>query len=130
MQYIPQAPPFVMIDELVTANSAGTITTFTVKDQHLFVEHGYFTEPGIIENMAQTAAAGTGKIAADQGIAPPVGFIGAIKGLQIIKLPAVGQKIETEVQPVTQVMNASIVNATVRCEGQVIAAAEFKIFLQ
>ncbi len=130
MQYIPQAPPFVMIDDLLRADDAGAETSFHIKAGHLFVENDVFTESGLIENMAQTAAAGTGKQAADNGEAPPVGFIGAIKGLQIYSLPKVGSTINTQVSYVTKIMNASIVTATVTCNGQKLAEAEFKIFLQ
>ena len=130
MQYIPQRPPFVMIDKLLSVSDTETTTTFTVREGHLFVENGYFTEPGLIENMAQTAAAGTGKKATDAGRPAPVGFIGAIKGLVIYGLPATGESIYTKVTFVMQVMNAHIVNAVVTCNNQIIASAEFKIFLQ
>lgn len=130
MNYIPQAPPFVMIDEVTDNNETGTWTKFTVREGHLFVEDGLFTEPGLIENMAQTAAAGMGKQAADNGDRPPVGFIGQIKNLHISRLPETGATIQTHTQNIMQVGNAFVVEGAVLCDHHKIAGAEFKIFLQ
>jgi 3-hydroxyacyl-[acyl-carrier-protein] dehydratase len=128
--YIPQRPPFVMIDELVETGESKTVTSFQVRDRHLFVCDGLFTEPGLIENMAQTAAAGTGSIAYHEGKPAPVGFIGALKGLKISSLPAVGDVIKTEVSVLYTIGNAHIAQAMVFCKGAEIASCEFKIFLQ
>lgn len=130
MKYIPQATPFEMIDELVSATEAGTQTRFTVREGHLFVEEGLFTEPGLIENMAQTAAAGTGFTAQEEGKPAPVGFIGAIKNFEVSRLPKTGETIISETRMLMQVMNAHVVEAKILLDDQVIASAEFKIFLQ
>lgn len=130
MQYIPQAAPFEMIDELIHATDSSTLTGFTIREGHLFVADNCFTEPGLIENMAQTAAAGTGFQAAKEGKPAPVGFIGAIKNLQITTLPAVGDTIQTNVIFLHQVMQAHVVQAEVRLNDQIIASATLNIFLQ
>lgn len=130
LPFIPQRPPFVMIDAVERADDEMSVCSFTVREGHLFVEDGYFTEPGLIENMAQTAAAGTGYKAHQEGKEAPVGFIGAIKSLQIKQLPKVGQLISTKISFLHQVMNAHIVQAIVMLNEQEIASCELKIFLQ
>ncbi len=130
MKYIPQAPPFVMIDHLQAHSEEETVTDFTIRDNHLFVENNVFTEPGLIENMAQTAAAGTGWKAMKESSMPPVGFIGAIKDLNIYALPKVGDTIITRVKTLHQIMNAYVVEGKIMQEDRVLATAEFKIFLQ
>ena len=130
LAFIPQRLPFVMIDDIVSADDAVSKTSFTVREGHLFVEGGVFTEPGLVENMAQTAAAGTGYKAQQDGKPAPVGFIGALKNLKISKLPRIGETLTTEVLFKMQVMNAHIVQATVRVNEQEIADCELKIFLQ
>ncbi len=130
LPFIPQRPPFVMLDDIVSADDTVSRTTFTVREGHLFVDNGFFTEPGLVENMAQTAAAGTGYKAQQDGKPAPVGFIGALKGLSINQLPRVGDTLTTEVIFRMQVMNAHIVDAIVRVEGQEFAKCELKIFLQ
>lgn len=130
MEYIPQAPPFEMIDTLVMADEKTAVTAFTVREGHLFVDNNLFSEPGLIENMAQTAAAGTGYHAAQNGIKPPVGFIGAIKNFEVVQLPMVGDTIRTTTEVLHTVMNATIVQAAIHLNGEKIAEAEFKIFLE
>lgn len=130
MQYIPQAPPFVMVDELVRHDSNETLTRFTVPAGHLFVEHGRFTEPGLIENMAQTAAAGQGKEAAGKGDKPPVGFIGQIKDLHIYELPQVRQTLTTSIRVESRVMDVTVAKGQVHVEGKLVAEARYSIFLQ
>jgi predicted hotdog family 3-hydroxylacyl-ACP dehydratase len=130
LNYIPQRPPFVMIDEVLAATDTESKTTFTIPENHLLVEDGYFTASGLVENMAQTAAAGTGYQAHQQGNAAPVGFIGALKNLNVLKLPSVNSTIVTTVQMGMQVMNAQIVQARVEENGIEIANCELKIFIQ
>jgi 3-hydroxyacyl-[acyl-carrier-protein] dehydratase len=130
LAFIPQRPPFVMIDSIVSADEKESITSFTIREGHLFVENGYFTEPGLIENMAQTAAAGTGFYAQQQGKPAPVGYIGALKGLNVTRLPFVDETITTTVTFVHQVMNAHIVQGKVSVGEFEMATCELKIFLQ
>ncbi|WP_118976883.1 3-hydroxyacyl-ACP dehydratase [Taibaiella koreensis] len=130
MQYIPQAAPFEMIDAVEQVTETETCTRFTIREGHLFVDDGVFTEPGLIENMAQTAAAGTGWKAAQQQQPAPVGFIGAVKNFEVTLLPAVGDTIVSTVTMLHQVMNAHVVQGRVMLNDELIAEAEFKIFLQ
>ncbi|HRO42149.1 MAG TPA: 3-hydroxyacyl-ACP dehydratase [Flavipsychrobacter sp.] len=130
LPFIPQRPPFVMIDKVERADENVSVTSFTICEGHLFVENGVFTEPGLIENIAQTAAAGTGYKAQQENMPAPVGFIGALKGLQIKELPKVGETITTTISFLHQIMNAHIVQGIVRVEGREIASCELKIFLQ
>jgi 3-hydroxyacyl-[acyl-carrier-protein] dehydratase len=130
LPFIPQRPPFVMIDDILFADDKISKSSFTVREGHLFVQDGCFTEPGLVENMAQTAAAGTGYKAQQDGKPAPVGFIGALKNLLVNRLPGVGDVLETEVVFKMQVMNAHIVQAGIKMNGENIASCELKIFLQ
>lgn len=128
--YIPQRPPFVFIDKIEQADEAVSVSSFKIPEEYLFVENGFFTEPGLIENMAQTAAAGTGFKAQQEGKSAPVGFIGALKSLQISALPKTGETLTTTILLLHQVLNAHIVQGAVRVGEKEIARCELKIFLQ
>lgn len=130
MKYIPQAAPFVMIDEILSTDEQETRTAFFIHPDHIFVADGFFTEPGLIENMAQTAAAGTGYKAAQSNAAPPVGFIGQVKQIRINRLPEAGTTIHTTITNIQQVMNAFIVQGVIHAGTEEIARGEYKIFLQ
>lgn len=126
---IPQKPPMVMIDRIIEIREKTTVTALLVREDNLFCENGLFREPGLIENMAQTAAAGAGaRPDIGQGEAP-AGFIGAVKDLMIQDLPRTGDEILTTATVVHEIFDASIVEATIRLHDRIIASCELKIFL-
>jgi predicted hotdog family 3-hydroxylacyl-ACP dehydratase len=126
---IPQKKPFVMVGQLINCDEKYIHTGFTPSEKNIFSENGFFTEPGLIENMAQSAAAGTGYFFKSQSKPVPVGFIGAIKDFKLVRLPKVNDKLETEINVVAEVMNASVIKAKVSCNGEELASCEMKIFL-
>ena len=129
IRFIPQKPPFVMIDKLEECDEKVTTTNFTVNSENLFCENGFFSEPGIIENMAQTAAIGAGYLGKKNYENVQVGFIGSIKNLNIYFLPEVNTTITTNVIIDYKVMNATIIKATVTSGNDLVAECEMKIFL-
>lgn len=130
MKYIPQSAPFEMIDTLLSYDNGVTVTQLTITSTNIFAENGYFLEAGLLENMAQSAASGTGYLAHKEGKQPPVGFIGAIKGFKLNRLPKVGETIITTVQPTMTIGNVQVIEAKVCIGQEEIACAEYKIFLQ
>lgn len=131
MQYIPQGPPFQMVDRIIETNDVFTICSLNISKQQLFVnEHGHFLEAGIIEHMAQTAAAGSGFRAAQEDKPAPVGFIGSVKNFKLCELPKVHQIIQTKITVLHTMGNVQVVEAISTVNEQIVASAEFKIFLQ
>lgn len=130
LPFIPQRPPFVMVDELVSVAETKGTTRFEVKADNIFVQDGYLTEPALIENIAQTAAAHTGYIFNEKKEAVPVGFIGAVQNLEVKKMPGVGDVIETEVTIKNQVFDVTLISGKVKCNGEELAVCDMKIFLQ
>jgi predicted hotdog family 3-hydroxylacyl-ACP dehydratase len=126
---IPQKPPMVMVDRLVDVVDKTTVTSFLIREDNVFCENGEFREPGLIENMAQTAAAGVGSKPGATGGDPPLGFIGGIRDLKIYAFPKVGQEITTTVTVEHEVFDATIVKGVVHLDGALIAECELKIFL-
>jgi hypothetical protein len=53
----------VMIDEGLACDDRHIVTGFRVDTGNVFGQHGIFTEPGLIENIVQTAADRTGWLA-------------------------------------------------------------------
>lgn len=130
LSIIPQRPPFVMIDRLLEANEHISRTSFTIPEQYLFVENSFFTEPGLVENMAQSAAAGNGYIAMQAGNSVTRGYIGALKNVVISDLPKAGDTIITEVSFLHKVMNAQMVQARILLGEREIASCELKVFIE
>jgi predicted hotdog family 3-hydroxylacyl-ACP dehydratase len=125
---IPQQPPFVMIDKLVHFDEVFTRTEFVVQADTLFVENGRFLEAGLVENIAQTCAARLGYVnTVLLGDGVRLGFIGAMKSLVINKLPVVGSTLETTIEVMNEVFSITLVNATIRCNNEVLVTCEMKI---
>lgn len=130
LPFIPQRAPFVMVDALVKAAETTGITRFEVKADNIFIQDGYLTEPALVENIAQTAAARIGYICHEKQEPVPVGFIGAVQNLEIIELPVVGNLIETEITIKNQVFDVTLISGKITCNGRELASCDMKIFLQ
>lgn len=128
--YIPQRAPFVMVHSVLQADVDVSKTSFVVEEDNIFTKDGKFTEPGLVENMAQAAAAGTGYRYKQKGETVPVGFIGAIKSLKITSLPSVGEELITSINVIHKLLNVHVVEASVMVNDQQVASCEMKIFEQ
>jgi len=127
---IPQRPPFVMVDTLVSCDETGSHTTLLVKEENVLVYDGELSEAGLVENIAQTAAAGVGYLTQQNGLPIATGYIGAIKNLEVFALPKTGDTIETTVAIETHVFDVTIISGVVKCNGVMLAKCEMKIFIQ
>ena len=130
LKYIPQRPPFVFIDKLYQADDEKLVSGFLIKEDNPLIIDGQLSESGLVENIAQTAAAGIGYkcISNNKPVVP--GFIGAVKRLQLSELPDIGADLITTVTITSEVMNATIIHGVVELEGKVIAECDMNIFLQ
>lgn len=129
-ELLPQKYPFKMVDTLHVADGDNIRTTFTVLQENVLVNGNQFTEGGLIENMAQSAAAGTGFFFSLQKKEIPIGYIGAVKNVKIFCLPAVGDEIQTELLTVHKIGDATIVEGKIFSRKDLIASCELTIFAQ
>lgn len=127
--FIPQRPPFVMIDRIISSGERTTISGFIIRKENLLVENGMLKEPGLVENIAQTAAARAGVTAQESGSPVRVGYIGAIRNLEISGFPKINDEIITEITVEKQIFDVSMITGKVSCNGSIIASCEMKIFI-
>ncbi len=128
--YIPQRKPFVMISRLVAMDTNFSQTELDIFDDNVLLDNDTLSESGLIENMAQTAAAYMGFRMLEAKQEVPIGFIAALKNLEIFALPSIGSTIKTDITIVNQVFDFSIVDAKVECHMIVIAKAQLRIFVK
>jgi 3-hydroxymyristoyl/3-hydroxydecanoyl-(acyl carrier protein) dehydratase len=126
---IPQRPPFVMIDKLISFSETTTITGFSITTDNIFVENGLFKEPGLVENIAQTAAARAGYISQTENKPVQVGYIGAVNNLQVFMLPKQGDELITEITIENQIFDVTLISGKITCNGQPVAQCKMKIFI-
>lgn len=127
---IPQRPPIVMIDGFDGISPTEAHTTLTVKPDNIFCQDGKLQEPGIIEHIAQSAAALSGYADFLQNEPPKIGYIGEIKKCNIDDLPNVGRQLSTHLQIVAEAMGIKLLQAEVTVAGKQVADCAMKIFLR
>jgi len=120
----------VMISGIEKVNDTSIVTSFVVEKDNIFCHNKMFREPGIIENIAQTAAARVGYICREENRPVPLGFIGAIKNLVIHTIPEVGDQLRTIVSIEHEVMNATVISGRIYSNEKLLAECEMNIFLQ
>lgn len=128
---LPQRPPFVMIDRLIHFDEVVTTTQLEIRPDNLFMEaDGLLNNCALVENIAQTCAARMGYI--NQYIYKErvrLGFIGSIKNLQVLRPAREGEVLTTSIEVVQEVLQLTLVNATVKVGDETIVTAEMKIAL-
>ncbi|MDD5570079.1 MAG: hydroxymyristoyl-ACP dehydratase [Bacteroidales bacterium] len=129
-EYIPQRPPMVMVDNIIFCDEKKIITTLFIDENNIFCRDGFFREPGLIENIAQTAAAKIGYLSKIKGKEVLIGYIGSIKDLIIHFLPAVNTEVTTEVSVENEVMGFTIIHGKVMSSDKIAAECEMRIFLK
>jgi predicted hotdog family 3-hydroxylacyl-ACP dehydratase len=103
-----------MVDQLLWSDGRTTRTSFRVLADNQLVENGRFTAAGLLENLAQTAAAGAGYAARGTAESSPAtprpGFIASVKNLEIFALPAVDSELLTEISVTAQVADIIVIS--------------------
>lgn len=128
LELLPQREPFIAVGRLLHFDMETTITLTKITAESLFVSNGELSSSGVIENIAQTCATRIGyinKYILKKGI--QIGFIGAIRKLEICRLPKVGETIKTTINVVEEVFGMTLVSASVFVGEELIADTEMKI---
>lgn len=128
-ELIPQRPPFVMIDRLLSCDRVVTVTELEVRKDNVFVADGRFSAEGMMENMAQTCAARMGYISLMRGEKVKIGVIGAVNSFDIFRMPKVGEKIVTTIEVLEELFQITLAKAVIKCGEEVLAEAKMKIAL-
>ncbi len=127
---IPHRPPIVMIDRLVSAGNNAATGELAIRETNLFCQNGIFRETGMIEFIAQTAAALTGYRKRINHLAVSEGYIGAVKNLVIHELPPVGAVLRSEIIIENEIVGYTIITGRVYFEKKLLAECEMRILVR
>lgn len=127
---IPQRPPMVMLSAFYQADDTDADTGLLVKSDNIFCEKGVLTEPGLIEHIAQSAAAFAGYPYFKAGKNPPLGYIGEIKKCSILQLPPVGSLLKTHIHVLSELLGITLIQADTTLNDQVVVSTRMKIFIK
>ena len=120
--YIPQRPPFVFIDTVLTVDAEQAVTQFTIPADCPLVTGGVLPLSGLMENAAQTCA-----VRAGQGAGNKIGYIGAVKQMEVTRFPHVGETLTNRATLIQEVLNISLVECETRINDELIATATLKL---
>ncbi len=127
---IPHREPIIMVDALMYVDNSKAISQLSVTETNRFVEKNKFSETGLIEHMAQTAALLTGYKYHPENLPIQEGFIAAIKNLNIERLPLTMETISTEAKITYELATMRIVQITSFIKEQIIASSEMTLVLK
>jgi 3-hydroxyacyl-[acyl-carrier-protein] dehydratase len=87
----------LMVDEIVDISESGVKCVFQIKSDNVFVENGFFTEAGLIENAAQASSSIVAQsfFEKENTDIQVIGFVSSIRNIQIYDFPACGETIYT-----------------------------------
>ncbi len=126
---LPQKVPFVMVDKMYDYTETSLVSGFTILEESIFFQDGNFVESGLIEHIAQSIALHTGYQFFLRNEPAPTGYIGSIKDIEIIKLPKLGDEIQTTVSILQEFAGITLVDAITRLNNSVIASGQMKTVL-
>lgn len=108
--FLPHRAPMLMVDELVAIDDRSASCRFHITDSCLFVKNGELSGAGLIEHAAQTSTTVVGQRFFFDGRsgAPVLGFISAVKNIEIGPLPRSHQTLITRSTLVTHVPNGPV----------------------
>ena len=129
LDLIPQRAPIVMVDEFLGIDDNVSRTRFAVSKENIFVDGDVMSECGLIEHIAQSAAARVGYIFRSNNEEVPIGYIGSVNDFQISEHPRVGDVIYTTVEVLQEVFNITLIKASCMVDDKEIASCKMKIFL-
>lgn len=127
LKYIPQRPPFVLVDKLLHCDSEQTHTQLRIEEDNLFIEDGHFSETGMIENIAQTCAVRLGYLNQNQPV--KIGVIGSISNFELYAFPKIGETIDTKIVIATELFNVILLDSEIVCGKQKMASCNMKVVL-
>ena len=126
---IPQRPPFVMVDRVLSCDDTDAVTDFIIRPDNIFLDDNRLATSGMIENMAQSCAARMGCINMMKNESVKIGFIGDIRNCEIRRQPLMGETLTTHVHIIEDVFHLTLANVTVNIGDETIASTRIKIAL-
>lgn len=134
-QYLPHKKPMLMVDSIRHITAEGVECEFYVAPESVFVEDGYLSESGLIENAAQTSSCIVAQsYFLDQTEKEVIGFISSIRRITILQKPAAGATLITKAELLSRFDSENYSTCRVQCrtfqEEILLLEGEINLFIQ
>ena len=84
----------------------------------------------MMENIAQTAAAGAGYKAVKNNELVPLGYIAVVKKFEVFFLPEINSELFTETITTGNVLNMQLISGKIMSNNKPVAQCEMRIFIE
>ncbi|AWG24690.1 ABC transporter permease [Flavobacterium kingsejongi] len=138
--FLPHRAPMLMVDCIIEIGCEAVITQFTIEGDNIFVQNGFFSETGMIENAAQTCSSIVAQSFFAEGDVENkerlnvLGFISTIKTLTIYGLPPVNETIVTKSTLISKYDAEHYTTCLMDCKTylgtQLLMKGEINLFIQ
>ena len=129
LHIIPQRPPFVFVDEVSFADEQRAEICYTITEDCPLVNNRQLPLAGVLEHVAQSCAARIGYLQSTQNEPIRIGYIGAVKKIELKRIPIVGERLLTKVMLLENVLDISLLQCDTFIEGELIAQTTLKLAL-
>lgn len=125
---IPHRHPFLLIDAAEGFDGEWFNCRFEIRAGGTFVQGEEFDECGLVEHIAQTAAARAGALRLMGMLDATLGYIASVDGERFARRARVGELLRSRVREIQQLGNLSLVEVEVRVNGGFLASGRMKFF--
>ncbi len=138
-KFLPHRAPMLMVDRILYIDSDSVIADFKITSECIFVSNNSLKEVGLLENIAQSCSAIVGQSyfsnqKENTEHKRVLGFISAIKKVEIHQLPNVGDVIITKASLVSRFDTGSISMCAMECtteiDNQLLASCTLNLLIQ
>lgn len=126
---IPQRDPIMMLDSFACIDERNCSSSLEIREGNIFVnERGVLAQEGILEHVAQSAAAWLGYKRLQEGKKVTLGFIGDIRKCSYVgAMPVVGDTVHTNIRIVSELGDIFMISATTSVNGQDVVVCSMKL---
>ena len=127
---IPQRAPVMMVGALLSYSDEGAETSYVVDDDSWYCVNGHIDEQGIMEHVAQSAAAWGGYAGYLRGEEPKLGYVEEFSKFEILSMPGAGKEIRTRIHSLGTAAGVTLMESETVCGEDVVARGRLKIFIE
>ena len=119
--FLPHREPMLMVTSVLEIDDDSLSTQFHISEDCVFLKDGKFSETGLIENAAQAASGVVGQSFFEKDDLEGkgnklVGYISAIKKVEIFGLPKVGETIVTKAKLLSRFDTGAVTMCSLQTE--------------
>lgn len=118
--FLPHRGVMLMVKDLLYIDDENVSSGLPIEEDGVFIENGYLSSSGLIENAAQTSTAivGQGFFLEDDTTGESnklVGYINSIKNVEIYQLPKIGEYITTKATLISRLDTDAMCICNIKC---------------